>query len=114
MSFKLNPLFSENTVFAKGRPVRVFGEGDCEVTVSFLGETKTVSIAHNDNNISVQIDNATAVVNGEEKTLEEAPELTENGVTMLPLRFISEELGATVGYEEQTQAISVSMNTVAY
>ena len=43
MSFKLNPLFSDNLVFAKGRPVRVFGEGDCDVTVSFLGETKTVS-----------------------------------------------------------------------
>ena len=43
MSFKLNPLFSDNTVFAKGRPARVFGEGDCDVTVSFLGETKTVS-----------------------------------------------------------------------
>ncbi len=42
MSFKLNPLFSDNMVLAKDRPVRVFGEGDCEVTVSFLGETKTV------------------------------------------------------------------------
>ncbi len=42
MSFNLNPLFSDNMVLAKDRPVRVFGEGDCEVTASFLGETKTV------------------------------------------------------------------------
>ncbi len=42
MSFKLNPLFSDNMVFAKDRPIRVFGEGDCEVTVGFLGSSKTV------------------------------------------------------------------------
>ena len=42
MSLKLNPLFSDNMVLACGRPVRVFGEGDCEVTVRFLGEEKTV------------------------------------------------------------------------
>lgn len=94
-------------------PLRVISEA-FGAQVNWDGETKTVTIAHNENNISVQIDNKTAVVNGENKTLEESPELTENGITMLPLRFISEELGATVGYEHETQAISVSMNNVAY
>ena len=94
-------------------PVRVISEA-FGAEVNWDGETKTVTISHNDNNISVQIDNNTAHVNGENKTLEEAPELTENGITMLPLRFISEELGATVGYEHETQANSVSLNNVAY
>ena len=94
-------------------PLRVISEA-FGAEVNWDGETKTVTISHNDNNISVQIDNNTAHVNGENKTLEEAPELTENGITMLPLRFISEELGATVGYEHETQAISVSLNNVAY
>ena len=94
-------------------PLRVISEA-FGAEVNWDGETKTVTISHNDNNISVQIDNNTALVNGENKTLEEAPELTENGITMLPLRFISEELGATVGYEHETQAISVSLNNVAY
>lgn len=94
-------------------PLRVISEA-FGAEVNWDGDTKTVTIAHNDNNISVQIDNNTAVVNGENKTLEESPELTSNGITMLPLRFISEELGATVGYEHETQAINVSMNVVAY
>ena len=94
-------------------PLRVISEA-FGAEVNWDGDTKTVTIAHNDNNISVQIDNNTAVVNGENKTLEESPELTVNGITMLPLRFISEELGATVGYEHETQAISVSMDVVAY
>ena len=49
----------------------------------------------------------TALVNGEEKTLEEAPELTDGGFSMIPLRFISESLGATVGYDNATAQITV-------
>ena len=60
-----------------------------------------------DTTIVVTIDSKIATVNGEEMELEEAPELTENGFTMIPLRFISEKLGAQVGYEAETQAISV-------
>ncbi len=36
---KLNQLFTNNMVFAAGKPVRVFGEGDGTVTVSFCGNT---------------------------------------------------------------------------
>ena len=38
----------------------------------------------------------------------ESPALSENGVTMVPLRFISETFGATVGYDNDTQAILVT------
>lgn len=36
---KLNPLFSDNMVLAAGKPIRVFGEGDKNVKVSFCGNT---------------------------------------------------------------------------
>lgn len=41
----LAPVFSDHMVFAAGKPVRVFGTGDGEVSVSFRGKTaKTESI----------------------------------------------------------------------
>ena len=39
---KLDPLFCDNLIFAENKPVRVFGEGDGDVTVSFNGSAKTV------------------------------------------------------------------------
>lgn len=38
---KLAPIFSDHAVFAEGKPVRVFGEGEGPVSVSFLGATAT-------------------------------------------------------------------------
>ena len=35
---KLDPIFRDHAVFAEGRPVRVYGEADSEVKVTFRGE----------------------------------------------------------------------------
>lgn len=89
-------------------PLRVISEA-FGAEVNWDGETKTVVIIHNENAITIQIDNNKAFVNDGEETLEEAPQLTENGFTMVPLRFISETLGAEVSYDEATQGITVSL-----
>ncbi len=89
-------------------PLRVISEA-FGAEVNWDGETKTVVIVHNENTITIQIDNNKAFVNDGEETLAEAPQLTENGFTMVPLRFISETLGAEVSYDEATQGITVSM-----
>ena len=87
-------------------PLRVISEAfGAEVT--WDGETKSVKIVDGTTEIALQIESNTAVVNGEEKTLDAAPELT-NDTTMVPLRFISETLGAEVGYVHDTQSITVS------
>ena len=87
-------------------PIRVISES-FGAEVNWDGETKTVTVVDGDTTIVVTVGSKTATVNGEEKDLEEAPELTENGFTMIPLRFISENLGAEVGYVHETQAITV-------
>lgn len=87
-------------------PIRVISES-FGAEVNWDGETKTVTVVDGDTTIVVTVGSKTATVNGEEKELEEAPELTENGFTMIPLRFISENLGAEVGYVHETQAITV-------
>ena len=38
---QLAPIFSDHTVFAENKPVRVFGEGGGTATVSFLGKSAT-------------------------------------------------------------------------
>ena len=88
-------------------PVRVISEA-FGAEVGWDGETKTVTIIDGGTQITLQIGNKTAFVNDEEISLEEAPELTENDFTMVPLRFISESLGAVVDYDAQTREITVS------
>ena len=87
-------------------PIRVISES-FGAEVNWDGETKTVTVKDGETTIVVTVGSKKATVNGEEKELEEAPELTENGFTMIPLRFISENLGAEVGYVHETQAITV-------
>ena len=87
-------------------PLRVISEA-FGAEVRWDGETKSVKIVDGTTEIALQDESNTAVVNGEEKTLDAAPELT-NDTTMVPLRFISETLGAEVGYVHDTQSITVS------
>lgn len=91
-------------------PLRVISEA-FGAKVDWNGDTKTVLIEYGDKTIKLEIDKKTTVLNDDETfELEEAPQLTENGFTMVPLRFISETLGAEVGYDEETKNISVKLN----
>ncbi|MBE7035977.1 MAG: hypothetical protein E7403_01635 [Ruminococcaceae bacterium] len=87
-------------------PVRVITEA-FGATVGWDGETQTVTLTYPDVNIILQINNPVAEVNKRAETLLSAPELT-NGYTMVPLRFISENFGAVVSYDNETRAITVT------
>ncbi len=60
--------------------------------VSWDEATRKVTIVKDEINIQLVIDNETALINGKKETLEVAPNI-ENGITMLPLRFIGEVWG---------------------
>ena len=66
--------------------------------------TKTVNIISDSNTIELQIDSTIARVNGEEKVMDVAPCLI-NSRTMLPLRFISENLGISVEWNNDYRTI---------
>lgn len=87
-------------------PIRVISEA-FGAEVDWDGATKTVTVSCGECKVIVTVGSKTALVNGEEKTLEEVPELTDGGFSMIPLRFISESLGATVGYDNATAQITV-------
>ncbi len=87
-------------------PVRVISE-TFGAEVAWDEATETVTITKGDKVITLTIGKTTAAVNGEEVTLEVAP-FTENGRTLLPVRFVSEVLGYSVDYVEYNEGILIT------
>ena len=58
-------------------------------------------------NVTMQINNSVANVDGADVSLNTAPVIV-NGSTLVPLRFVSENLGYNVGWDEQTKTVSLS------
>lgn len=54
----------------------------------------------------LQLGSKKMTVNGTEKTLDVAP-FTYNSRTMVPIRFVSEYLGATVDWDEKTKTVTI-------
>lgn len=62
--------------------------------------------AENKTEIKMTVDNMTAYVNGTATTLDAAP-VIRNDRTMLPVRFVAENLGATVEWNGTSQTVTV-------
>lgn len=75
--------------------------------VNWDGAKKTVSIAKGDVKISLKIGEKHAVVNGEKVALS-APAAIMNSSTMVPLRFVSETIGAKVGWDSNTKTATIA------
>lgn len=58
--------------------------------------------------IKLQLGSAVATINGRPVTLD-TPAQSINSRTMVPLRFIAEAFGATVGFENTTKTITISL-----
>lgn len=86
-------------------PLRVITEA-FGAKVDWEDATKSITLTYPGVSILLQIGNPIAEVNGKAETLLAAPELP-NSSTMVPLRFISENFGATVSYDEETEKITV-------
>ena len=70
------------------------------------GESK-VTIRLNYMNIELWIDKDTAVVNGATKKMDVPPRVI-NSRTMMPLRFVAENLGVDLGWDGKTQTITIT------
>lgn len=74
--------------------------------LSFDGATSTATVQLGPTEISIQKDSQIAKVNGQDVTLD-VPATIMNGRFMLPLRFISTNLGKDVGYHPGTGGTAV-------
>lgn len=92
-------------------PLRVITEA-FGAQVQWDGTTKTITLSYPEVGIVLQIGSSVAKVNDHAETLLEPPALSANGVTMVPLRFISETFGADVGYDNATGSITVTKGNV--
>ncbi len=69
-------------------------------------DTREVTFQVNQNVVVVQIGSTTAYVNGDPMEMPVAPEI-KNDRSFVPLRFITENLGAIVDYDAETQTITI-------
>lgn len=103
INFDTNPVIKNDTTLVGFRAIlEALG-----AEVSWNGETKTVTANKDGINIVLKIDSNIATVNGEEKTLLTPPEIISNS-TMIPVRFISEQLGMMVDWDGTNQHISIT------
>ena len=92
-------------------PVRGIFEKAANATVNWDESTKTVMIAKSAgeefNFIFLQIGTENAFVNSEQIKLD-APAEIKNERTMVPLRFIMEQLGCDVSWDAETYTVNIT------
>lgn len=82
--------------------------------VNYNTSDKSIKIAYNKSTVELQIGSPTAKVNGESKSIPDgvAPKLIakwgESAKTMVPVRFISENVGLKVDFDSKGGSISIS------
>ncbi|MHB8107314.1 MAG: stalk domain-containing protein [Candidatus Cryosericum sp.] len=97
-------------VIVSGRtlvPLRPIIEG-LGGAITWVPETRSVEVVFNGTTLLLQIGNRTAVVNGKAVTLD-VPAAIMNGRTMLPVRFVSEHLGADVQWAPLTKTVTITV-----
>ncbi len=92
-------------------PVRAAAEA-MGAAVEWDEETETAILAKGSTIILLVIDSITAYVNETEYTLDCAPTVV-NDRTMLPIRFIAENLGYTVDWDEDTETVTLTPEETA-
>lgn len=76
--------------------------------VDWDGISRTVTVAYLSHSVSVRIGSRTATVDGRNVVLDVAP-IIVNDRTLVPLRFIAEAIGATVGWIPDTRTATVEI-----
>lgn len=87
-------------------PVRFISEA-LGAEVGWVEATKQVIIRDQGKEIVLTIGSTTVYVNRHRISIDVAPEIT-NGRTFVPLRFISETLGATVDYDDLIKTVTIT------
>lgn len=86
-------------------PVRAVVE-KMGATVDWNEQTKQVEVKKGDVDIVLTVNEPSISVNGTKKELDTAPQVI-NGRTMLPIRAVAEELGATVGWDSDENSVII-------
>lgn len=87
-------------------PLRVISE-NLGATVNFNQKNKEITITKDAQKIVLTLGKTEALVNNVKQTLTKAPTTLQN-TTMVPLRFVSEQLNCTVDWDNNAKLISIN------
>lgn len=76
-------------------------------SVLFDGATKTILATKGPTTVSLRLGDSQALVNGQPRSLS-VPAQAQMGTTLVPLRFVSEALGAQVAWEAPTRTVRIA------
>lgn len=76
--------------------------------VQWNQQTTTASAVRNDHQVAVTVNSETATVNGKKVTVNVPPFLYKD-TTYVPIRFLSENLGGSVQWNQQTRTVGISL-----
>ncbi|MGD0153750.1 MAG: copper amine oxidase N-terminal domain-containing protein [Thermacetogeniaceae bacterium] len=105
----IDPGYQTSPVIINGRtfvPVRAIIES-LGGKVDWSASDQKITITLSNTPIVLNIGNKSGTVNGVAKTLDDAPFISATGRTMLPLRFITENLGHNVAWDNSTKTITI-------
>ncbi len=102
LSFTQPPVIENGTTLV---PMRAIFEA-MGASVDWNGETQTVTSVKDSTTISLTLNKNTATVNGKDISLA-VPAKLINGSTMVPLRFVSESLGAEVNWDGASKTVTI-------
>ena len=80
-----------------------------QLGASVVYENGQINATGNGRTVSLRVGSNQAIVNGNPQTLDVAPFLV-GASTYVPLRFVSQALGASVNYESSNQLVSITTN----
>lgn len=101
-SMDVAPILKEGRTFL---PVKYVAE-NLGATVNWDGEDRKISISWGNDNLEMWLDKNVAIFNGEAKFIDVAP-FIEKERTMVPLRFISENFGCEVSWDEDLRCVNI-------
>lgn len=105
LTFSENPYIENGTTMVPMRAIfEVLG-----ASVDYDTETKAITATKGSTVIKLFANSDTATVNGKEVTLT-SPVANKNGTTMVPLRLVSEALGAEVSWDAETKVVTINLD----
>ena len=102
LEFDMPPLLENGRILV---PLRIIFEA-LGASVEWSNETSTVTAVKEDVQISLQIDSNVLNKNGS-KIMLDVPAKIVNGRTLVPVRAVSEGLGAKVEWDETAQIVRI-------
>lgn len=101
-TLEVNPFIKDGSTLV---PFRAISES-LKAEVTWNAEERSVTVTRGGVTVKLFIDSTNATVDGKEVTLE-VPAAIVEGNTVVPVRFISEALKATVKWEEETKSVVI-------